>query len=213
MQGKTGLVRPLVPNLDLASSWSESKATAVNNSNIVVGWKRPNTRNATDQAFYWKDGDQTSTDITISGARSSRALSISDTGLVAGYYDKPIGNSTERRGFVFDITRGRLTDLGQWSFRSQPHGSTSFATSRSTTPGLSPQPMQWDRAPISSVRRSCRRGGRLKAIHATGGSRRVSPRASATPSGWWDFAATRRITLTDSGFVWFGGKTFDSVRR
>jgi probable HAF family extracellular repeat protein len=98
---------PLVPGLDDSSmegQWTASAATAINDRGTVAGWAQ--RKGGTEQAFYWTGANLNM--ITIDGATSSRAESISDGGLVAGSYVR----GGEQRGFVFDIASGRVTDFG-----------------------------------------------------------------------------------------------------
>ncbi len=76
---------------------------------VVVGWHK---RTGNDQAFYWIDGTAGTADIPVSNALSSRALSVNDARIVAGYYAPESSGGNEPHGFVFDIGKQTLTDIG-----------------------------------------------------------------------------------------------------
>jgi probable HAF family extracellular repeat protein len=70
------------------------RATAINESGVVVGWMRMGTdANAPQHAFMWKDG--VLVDLHPASARSSVASSVNESGQVAGTVDDGVGTVWE----------------------------------------------------------------------------------------------------------------------
>jgi uncharacterized membrane protein len=206
----TGTTVPLAPGLDDGNIWAESNATAVNNRGAVVGWKRLKNGSTGDQAFYWTETGGVK-DITISNAKSSRALSISDTGLVAGYYDPQTGSG--RHGFVFDIAAGKVTDFGpvvvpvvvppatSWFYEFR-NVSINDAGAVAATHEVGSGNEKGNQAFLLE-------GGKITPILPTAGFE-DSFAAGISDTGWVvGFQQDKENSLEDSGFLWFGGQTFD----
>ena len=84
-----------IPPADNCSAWSG--ANAVNNADVVVGWRDgPSCKGGSPSryAFIWQAGQVTDIDPTPFGTSSAQAIGVSENGIVAGY----IGGATLASG-------------------------------------------------------------------------------------------------------------------
>ena len=97
-----------IPPADNCSAWSG--ANAVNNADVVVGWRDgPSCKGGSPSryAFIWQAGQVTDIDPTPFGTSSAQAIGVSENGIVAGY----IGGATLASGRAFRWTNGVMEIL------------------------------------------------------------------------------------------------------
>lgn len=203
--GHSNPSQPLVSGLWDSNQWAGSAATAINNSGVVAGWAQRS--GGTEQAFYWKENDTALSFITIEGATSSRVESINDSGLVAGYYDK----DGERHGFVFDTGLQTFTDsdLGAVVVPAETSWFYDFRNVSINADGA----VAATRAVMSGTETVSQAfvldgSGNATPIEAATGYR-DSFASGISDTGWVIGMLRSADGSPQSGFLWYGGRTFN----
>ena len=87
---------------------SSSQASAINDSNVIVG--NAGAPDGSTHAFRYRLGSGTRTDLgTLPGDWSSYAKAINDRGAIVGYSFRPGGSY---KAFSYDPATRQMTDLG-----------------------------------------------------------------------------------------------------
>ncbi len=194
---------PLVSGLDDATTaglWAASAATAINDRGAVAGWAQ--RKGGTEQAFYWTGADLNM--ITIDGAASSRAESISDQGLVGGYYVR----GGEHRGFVFDIASGRVTDFGPIAVLAPNSWFGDFRNVSLNADGAVAATHVVGSGSDAVTQAFMLKDGVSTPILPTTGYR-DSFAAGISDTGWVVGMLSSEDGSRQTGFLWYGGHTID----